>query len=51
LIPDIVHKKTTIPNARAERRGARHTVTIYHFPDVTLRAVREHRQAKELGQG
>jgi hypothetical protein len=25
-------------------------VTIYHFPDVTLRAVREHRQAKDLGQ-
>jgi hypothetical protein len=40
-----------VRQARAERRGARHTVTIYHFPDVTLRAVREHRQAKELGQG
>lgn len=40
-----------VRKARAERRGARHNVTIYHFPDVTLRAVREHGRAKEAGRG
>jgi predicted ArsR family transcriptional regulator len=29
-----------VREARAQRRGRRHSVTLYHFPDVTLREAR-----------
>lgn len=35
-----------IRKARDERRGKRHNVMLYHFPDVTIRDVREHRKAQ-----
>lgn len=41
---------TFMRKARDERRGRRHNVILYHFPDVTLRDVREHRKARAAGK-
>ena len=35
-----------IRKARDDRRGRRHNVILYHFPDVTLRDVRERRKLR-----
>lgn len=34
-----------IRRTQEERRGKRHNIAIYHFPDVTLRDIRERRKA------
>lgn len=39
-----------IRQTRNERRGKRHNVAIYHFPDVTLREARERRKGSKPKQ-
>lgn len=40
-----------VRRARDERRGKRHNVAIYHFPDVTLRDIRERRKSAKPRPG
>lgn len=41
---------TFIHQTRAARRGKRHNIILFHFPDVSLRDVREHRKARNANR-